>query len=124
MNCWKMKMVSQMTIKKTFKDFVKEDLNVFFNVKELADEHELEGETVTLVLVNNRADNNMTGFSRNQLDGAQEVFKQYKTIYIKSADFYIPNIDSLITLDGIEYYVEEASEGNGVIRIVLSLNES
>ena len=113
-----------MTMNKTFKDFLMEDLDVFFNVDELACEHELEGETITLVVVNNKSDNNMTGFSREQLDGAQEVFKQYKTIYIKSADFYVPNIDSIITLDRIEYYVEEASEGNGVIRIVLSLNES
>lgn len=113
-----------MTTNKTFKDFLLEDLDVFFNVDELASEHELEGEKVTLVVVNNKADNNITGFSRGQLNGAQEVFKQYKSIYVKSADFYEPTIDSILILDGIEYYVEEASEGNGVIRIVLSLYES
>lgn len=101
-----------------------EDLDVFFNVDELASEHELDGETVTLVLVNNKSDNNMTGFSREQLYAAQEVYKQYKTVYVKAVDYYVPNVDSVITLDNVEYYVEEASESNGVIRIVLSLNES
>lgn len=109
---------------KTFKDFLVEDLDVFFNLDELASEHELDGEKVTLVLINNRSDNNMTGFSREQLYAAQEVFKQYKTIYVKSIDYHVPKIDTIVRLDGNEYYVEEASEGNGIIRIVMSLNES
>jgi len=65
----------------------------------------------------------MTGFSREQLYVAQEVYKQYKTIYVRSVDFYVPSIDSTLNLNGLEYFVEEASEDCGVICIVLSLNE-
>lgn len=108
-----------------FKETLEADISsVFFDVDEMADEHVLQGETIPMVLINDKSDNNMTGFSREQLYAAQEVYKQYKTIYVKSVDFYVPNIDTILNLDGIEYDVEEASEDCGVICIVLSLNES
>lgn len=107
-----------------FKDIVAKDLdNVFFNVDELAEDHLLQGEIVPMVLINDKSDNNMTGFSREQLYAAQEVYKQYKTIYVKSVDFYVPNIGTTLNLDEFEYYVEEVSEDCGVICILLSLNE-
>ncbi len=100
-----------------------EDLDGFFNVDEMAAEHELEGNKLNLVVVDSSLEE-MNGFSRNQLDASQEVFKSYKTIYVKSSEFYTPKIDSLLDLDGEEYYVEQAGEEMGIIRIVLSLNES
>lgn len=109
---------------KTFKDFIVEDLDVFFNVNELASEHTLEGEVLTLFIIDSNSDNRLNGIPRDQMYASQEVFKQYKTIYVKASDFYIPKVDSVIELDGEEYYVEEAADENGVIRIVVSANES
>lgn len=110
---------------KTFKDFVMEDLDVFFNVDELAEEHELGGKTLPLVIVDNQSNNAITGFPSAQMYASQEVFKQFKTVYVKASDFHVPNIESTIILDGEEYYVEDAKEGSGgVIRMLLSLYES
>jgi len=102
-----------------------EDLDVLFNVDELADEHELEGETLPLVIVDNQSNNAITGFPSAQMYASQEVFKQFKTVYVKASDFHVPRIESIIVLDGEEYYVEDANEGSGgVIRMLLSLYES
>lgn len=109
---------------KTFKDFVNEDLNVFFNLDEFAEEHELDGEQLNIIVIDSKSDDNFTGYPREQLYASQEVYKSYKTIYVRSEDFYVPKVDSVITLDGEEFYVDEASEEMGVIRILVSSNES
>ncbi len=108
---------------KTFKDFILEDLDVFFNVDEMADKHELEGQDLDLIVVDSSLED-LKGFGRDQLNVAQEVFKIFKTVYVKSSDFYIPKVDSELVLDGESYFVEEAKNQNGVIKIVLSANES
>lgn len=108
---------------KTFKDFIMKDLDVFFNVDEMADEHKLEGQTLDLVVVDSSSED-LKGLGREQLDATQEVYKVFKTVYVKSSDFYVPKIDSELVLDGQRYYVEESGEEMGVIRIVLSANES
>ena len=46
--------------KKTFKDFAHEDLNVFFNLDEFGEEHELDGEVLTLIVVDSKDDDNFT----------------------------------------------------------------
>lgn len=101
-----------------------EDLDVFFNVDEMADKHELDGQTLDLIVVDSQSNNDITGFSNIQMYASQEVYKQYKTVYVKASEFHIPRIDSTIILDGEEYYVEDAKDEKGIIRIVLSLNES
>lgn len=108
---------------KTFKDFILEDLNVFFNDDEMADQHELDGQSLSLIVVDNSS-KDLNGLGREQLDASQEVYKVYKTVYVKSSDFYVPKIDSEIVLDGQSYYVEESGEEMGVIRVLLSANES
>ena len=111
------------TMNKTFKDFIMEDLDVFFNVEEMADEHVLDGQDLDLIVIDSSLED-LIGFGRDQLDAAQEVFKVFKTVYVKSSDFYVPKVDSELNLDGQGYYVEEAKDQNGVIKIVLSAHES
>lgn len=113
-----------MTNKKTFKDFAHEDLNVFFNLDEFGEEHELDGEVLPIIVVDSKSDDNFTGFPREQLYSSQEVFKHYKTIYVKAADYFVPKVNSIITLDGEDLYVDEASEDMGIIRILASSHES
>ncbi|WP_433595135.1 hypothetical protein [Lysinibacillus xylanilyticus] len=108
---------------KTFKDFILEDLDGFFNEDEFADRHELDGQNLGLIVIDSSLED-LIGFGREQLDAAQEVFKVFKTVYVKSSDFYIPKVDSGLNLDGQDYYVEEAKDQNGVIKIVLSAHES
>lgn len=112
--------LTQMDNKKTFKDFASEDLNVFFNLNEFAEEHELDGNIIPLVVVDSKSDANFSrsGYSREQLYASQEVYKKYKTIYVKSSDYEKPLVDSEIYLDNEQLYVEEVSEDMGVIRIL------
>lgn len=101
-----------------------EDLDVFFNSSEMASLHVIEGKKLLLVIVDGKSDEQKTGFTREQQYATQEVYKEYKTVYVKTADFFIPKVDSQLELDGVEYFVEEAKDESGVIRIVLSVNES
>lgn len=114
----------KMVNKKTFKEFANEDLDVFFDLGEMAEEHELEGEIIPLIISDNQSNDKLTGLTREHAYAAQELYKQFKTIYVKAADFYVPKVDSIIILDGQEFYVEEAADEKGVIRIVISANES
>jgi len=108
---------------KKFKDFLQQDLtNVFFNAEELADKHVLGGKELDIVVESYLGD--VKGYGKDQLAVSQEVYSHLKTILVKSSDFYIPNIGSILDLDGEEYYVEEANEELGVIRIVISAYES
>lgn len=113
-----------MATNKTLKDFINDDLDVFFNLNEFADEHKLDGEILSLIVVDNQFNDDKTNYLREQQYASQEVFKETKTIYVKSTDYIVPKIDSSITLDGEFYFVDEAGEQNGVIRIVISANES
>ena len=114
----------EQTNKKTFKDFIMEDLDVFFNLDEMAEEHELEGETIAMVIVDSVVNSDRKGVNNQHLYASQEVYKKFKTLYIKSSDFHVPEVDSELELDGKLYYVEDAGEEQGVIRIVISANES
>jgi len=108
---------------KKFKDFLQQDLtNVFFNAEELADKHVLEGRELDIVVESHLGD--VKGYGKDQLMVSQEVYSHLKTILVKSSDLYIPNVGSILELDGEEYYVEEANEELGVIRIVISAYES
>lgn len=106
--------------RKTFKDFMMKDLDVFFNDMEFAEEHELDGEVLLCVIVNSDTRDSGTG----QSNATQEVFEYKKTVYVKKEDFFIPRVGSVLTLDGDEFYVEGTDNQQGVLRIVLSANES
>lgn len=106
-----------------FKEALEKDLSsVFFNANEFAEEHELDGKTLGLVVEDTSLEE-LKGYGKDQLSAAQEVFSHFKTIFVRSSDFYVPKVGSVLDLDGNEYYVEESSEDMGIIKIVLSANE-
>lgn len=112
-----------MAANKTFKDFLVEDLDVFFNPEEFADNHELEGDEILCVVVDGNSQND-SGYTKDHEYASQEVFKIFKTVYVKKEDFFVPRVGSVLTLDGEEFYVEEAGDKGGIVRILLSANES
>lgn len=127
MSSWKMRTILTGTIminKKTFKDFIHEDLDVFFNLDEMAGEHELDGETLRIVVTEINLNNNRPGIAREQLYASQEIYTAVKTVYVRSTEFYLPEVGVELTLDGRNYFVEDSSDQQGVIKIVLSANES
>lgn len=120
----KIQTVTTMQNKKTFKDFIAEDLDVFFNLDEMAEEHELDGESLAIVVTEVNLNNSRTGISRDQFHSSQEIYNSVKTVYVKSEEFYLPEVGVELTLDGRKYFVEDSSDQQGVIKIVLSANES
>lgn len=104
--------------KKTFKDFIHEDLNVFFNLDEFAEIHNLDGNDLPIIVIESKSDDLFTGYPQEQMYSSQEVFKKYKTIYVKSEDYEKPIIGSEIFLDGESLFVDEVSDDLGVIRIL------
>lgn len=113
-----------MTNKKTFKDFIHEDLNVFFNLEEMGEEHELDGEILPIVVTEVNLNNSRTGLAREQFHVSQEVYSFVKTVYVRSEQFYLPKVGVELTLDGRKFFVEDSSDQQGIIKIVLSANES
>lgn len=110
--------------KKTFKDFIHEDLDVFFNLGEMAKEHELDGEIHPIVVTEVILNNSRTGIAKEQFYVSQEVYNAVKTVYVRAEQFYLPEVGVELTLDGRKYFVEDSSDQKGVIKIVLSANES
>lgn len=107
-----------------FKDTLEADIsNVFFDIDEMGEEHELEGETLIIVVDGSNLEG-MRGYGNDQLSASQEVYIHFVTIFVKSIDFYVPTVGSQLTLDNQYYFVEESHDDSGIIKIVLSANES
>jgi len=108
---------------KTFKDFLQQDVsNVFFNIDEMSDEHELEGRTLNIIVDESNLEG-MRGYGKDQLSASQELYVHFITIFVKISDFYVPKVGSQLRLDNQYYYVEESYDESGIVKIVLSANE-
>lgn len=106
-----------------FKEDLKKDLNVFFNIKEFAQEHEIDGKTV-IIVVN---DDVLKGFNTTSQynDYTEGVFLASKTIYVKKEDFNKKPIKGQrLRLDNKYYYVELVKELGEIYEITLVANES
>lgn len=104
-------------MKKTFKDLIHEDLNVFFNFNEFGEMHELDG-TPTLIVLDDEGSKELSGTieMENTMRG---IFQETLTIYVKSADYEKPDVGYRLNLDGKDYYVTSASKSSGLLRIDL-----
>lgn len=101
-----------------------EDLDVFFNGIEFAEEHELEGEMLLCIVVNSDTRDQASGYGQSHDYASQEVYQEKKTVYVKTQDFFLPKVGSVLSLNGDEFYVEETDEQKGVLKIILVANES
>lgn len=108
-----------------FKDAVLADVNdVFFNDDEFADEHVLGDESFLCIVIGNENSENSANVTSEHRYASQETFTLTKEVYVKSCDFYVPSIGSVLTLDGKEFYVDKANEEAGIIYLLLTANES
>ena len=108
-----------MTANKTFKDFLVEDLSVFFNPEEFAEEHEFEGTSVLMVVVDDDAEDKQ-GLVRAHADATDDVYVATKTLYIQEGLVRRPRNKVPIMLDGVKYFVEHTNVSGGILKIVLT----
>lgn len=114
-----MMMVSNMT----FKDFLQQDLNTFINPDEFGNLHKLDSKEIMMIIEEDEF-GLKKGLTSDYEDSTQGVFESAIIIYLRSTDFKKPSVGKRIKLDGDNYYVVEASNSDGVLKIKLAANES
>lgn len=103
-----------------FKDMVKEDISsVFLNDLEFADEHEVNGKTMRLIIDNNEQIEREKRLNQH-MDG---IYVKQLLVFLSAADFgKLPKHGALLILDGKDYRVTDAIDEMGVYSITLEAN--
>lgn len=100
---------------KTFKDFSAADVqNVFLNLNEFADYHDIDGEKVKCVI-----DKNI--ISEIPENGLVGDFINMTTLYADSKDLEVPEEGQWMSIDDSRHFVQSVSEGTMLV-IVLREN--
>lgn len=105
----------------TFKDIIKSDAAVFLNEDEFAEEHEIDGRKIKVLIDNNEH---------------LEREKRYKTIdegiyhkqilfYVSAVDFgRLPRYGRILMFDDKQYRVVDAIREDGIYSITIEANKS
>lgn len=107
-----------------FKDMLKADLdNVFINAEEFADEHELNGQTVTCVVQSpTEQEKYLQGLDYRGFDG---VRGQTTIVHVKKEIIgEVPAEGEVITLDGELMLVDSCVDDMGLLSITLHFNHA
>ena len=106
------------------KEVIKEDLEeVFFNLEEFAEFHEINGKQMLVILDENElTERNATQKVGRHYDG---VYTSSLLLYVKAEDYGIrPKVGSVVRIDGKTYSVTEAVDESGVYSITLGANRA
>ena len=103
-------------MRKTFKDFVKEDLNVFFNANEFSEEVEIDGKMIEIVRGSNAI---------NSSDGSRQLASYDLVFHTVTTSFeHMPQPETWMEFDGEEYRILSVVENDGVLTIGLSRHDA
>lgn len=102
--------------KKTFKDFIHEDLDVFFNLSEMAEQVSIEGVEMTIV----RSSNSINTADKNNQVASFDVVFNVASSYFGS----IPQTEKWMNFDGEEYLIKSVNNNMGMLTIGLARNKS
>lgn len=104
-----------------FKDAVASDLDTFINADEFAEEHEVNGQTVTCV-VQSPTEQEMFQQGINY-SGFEVTHGNLVILHIKKADFGETPIErQIVTLDGEDGLVQSCIDDMGMLSIYLQIN--
>jgi hypothetical protein len=109
----------------SFKDAVAADVkNVFINGLEFADEHDVDGNLIQVVIDDDVLDER-SGRDGGGLPYADGVFRSMKRLYIAEVDLpRRPVKGELMSLDGEDYLIEKCVSNMGVLEIDIEANET
>lgn len=106
---------------KTFKDFLNEDLNVFFNLGEFAEMHNIDGEEMPAI-VDSELTQILSNRKEERFDG---VYSAEIALFVKVEDMpEKPVYGQQMRVDDELYLVKESYVDEGVRKIILEANES
>lgn len=110
----------------TFKEQIaKDNVQVFMNVDEFGEIHNLNGKDMPVIIDNNElVDREKRYRYRNSLY-ADGVYLKELLIYVKASDFgKLPAISRTITFDGKIYTVADAINEDGIYSLTLEANKT
>lgn len=99
---------------KTFKDFIKPDLDVFINPDEFGYYHNINGEDILCLVDEDLFDERSTTKDDLRQGG---VYQKIKSIFIKKIDIEKPAIDEQLRLDAELYLVVNVNEAGSLFEI-------
>lgn len=105
---------------KTFKDFLRADLDTFINLDEFAELAEVNGKTVKAVIIKSSAPSASSYTVKKQIDPSKhlQLSGNFITLYVKTADLEkLPKNGDFIYIDSTRYKVQSAAESFGVYKI-------
>lgn len=116
-------MMKVITMNKTFKDFVIQDVDkVFFNVREFANLHVWQGKEI-LMIVNDEQNNKSTNLEKEHSLVTKDIFFADKTVRVQEGLIRKPKNGVRITLDERLYSVVHSNIDTGILTIKLRANE-
>lgn len=104
-----------------FKEQCVKDLNVFLNINEFADIHDIDGQQVAIVV-----DRDITKTrSNNRSERYDGIYASEVVVYIKDGDLpRRPVFGQVLRLDGTIFTVIDCGEEGGMLVITLGANDS
>lgn len=106
----------------TLRETIENDIGAFLNVDEFAEEHEIDGESITCLVDSD---------SKEQVAGTDTdaMFASLVNLYARASDLEgltqgLPKAGRTLTLDGRKYMVVNCAEEMGITRVALTLVQS
>lgn len=105
----------------TFKDIIRNDIDLFVNQDEFADIHLIDGKEMPVMIDNNEQVEREKRMTQH-MDG---IYKKQMLIYVKKSDYgVLPAIGKILNLDGRVYKIMDAIDEDGIFSISLEANRS
>lgn len=105
----------------SFKEAIEEDMEIFFNLDEFADNHRIDGVQMPLVIDVDKLDELKKNYKDADIQG---IYKAKLIFHVKKRDFgRKPAIDAIINVDDRDYRVINSMEDAGVITVILGWYE-
>lgn len=110
----------------TFKDQIAKDINnVFMNLEEFSDLHNVNGKDMLCQVDNNELVDREKRYQYKRSLYVDGVYLKELLIYVKASDFGgLPSIGRVITFDGKAYTVSDAIDEGGIYSLSLEANKT
>ena len=100
----------------SFKDYLQQDLNIFFNPDEFGEVHKINGRDLTVIIDNER----LMERTKKEFDGISIGELLY---FVKASDYgERPTIGKAQKFDKRQMYVADVKDSDGIYEIILSQN--
>lgn len=110
----------------TFKEQIAKDVNnVFMNLDEFSDVHNVNGKDMPCQIDNNELVDREKRYQYKRSLYADGVYLKEVLIYVKAEDFgKLPAVGRSVTLDGKAYIVSDAIDEQGIYSLYLEANKT